>query len=114
MSDKFSLAPSLTKGLGYFSVRCTEFLRPESAVSSFLTVYVTSFKNVLAETSLSTKPFVPLPPRTRGQKTFDMHFLEALLALSLARPGLCAIYNNFAELPQNLTFDFVIVGGTYL
>ncbi|KAK0235295.1 aryl-alcohol oxidase [Armillaria nabsnona] len=40
-----------------------------------------------------------------------MHFLEALLALSLARPGLCAIYNNFVELPQNLTFDFVIVGG---
>ncbi|KAK0217018.1 aryl-alcohol oxidase precursor [Armillaria fumosa] len=40
-----------------------------------------------------------------------MRFSKALLALSLARPGLCVIYNNFAELPQNLTFDFVVVGG---
>ncbi|KAG7440525.1 aryl-alcohol-oxidase from pleurotus Eryingii [Guyanagaster necrorhizus] len=40
-----------------------------------------------------------------------MRFLAALLALYLIRPSLCAIYNSFAELPQNLTFDFVIVGG---
>ncbi|KAK0473368.1 aryl-alcohol oxidase precursor [Armillaria novae-zelandiae] len=40
-----------------------------------------------------------------------MLLLKVLLALSLVRPGLCAIYNNFAELPQNLTFDFVVVGG---
>ncbi|KAK0199898.1 aryl-alcohol-oxidase from pleurotus Eryingii [Desarmillaria ectypa] len=39
-----------------------------------------------------------------------MHFLEAFLALYFARPSLCAIYNNFTELPQNLTFDFVVAG----
>ncbi|KAK0450398.1 aryl-alcohol oxidase [Desarmillaria tabescens] len=40
-----------------------------------------------------------------------MSFWEALLVLCLARPSLCAIYNSFAELPLNLTFDFVVVGG---
>ncbi|KAK0235294.1 aryl-alcohol oxidase precursor [Armillaria nabsnona] len=40
-----------------------------------------------------------------------MHLLPSLVFLSLAGASLAGIYNDVDELPQNLNFDFIVVGG---
>ncbi len=42
-----------------------------------------------------------------------MRLLPSLVFLSLAGASLAGIYNDVDELPQNLNFDFIVVGGTY-
>ncbi|KAK0450400.1 aryl-alcohol oxidase precursor [Desarmillaria tabescens] len=40
-----------------------------------------------------------------------MHLFSSLVLLSLARATLASIYNNVNELPRNLIFDFIVIGG---
>ncbi|KAK0186615.1 aryl-alcohol-oxidase from pleurotus Eryingii [Armillaria mellea] len=40
-----------------------------------------------------------------------MRFLPSLVFLSLAGASLAGIYNDVDELPQNLDFDFIVIGG---
>ncbi|KAG7440523.1 aryl-alcohol-oxidase from pleurotus Eryingii [Guyanagaster necrorhizus] len=48
---------------------------------------------------------------TQACKISDMLLLLSLVFLSLAGTALADIYNNVDELPRNLTFDFIVIGG---